>query len=154
FHDLACGDLIDDRRRQFPDDSHRSHLLDCPTQVLYNVIFRSESSLRGTTTTPTGAWLAQDRLRSITGSGRPGDRWGLVGGLAPGGLLADLVFLDLAIECPLADSQEPGRFFTVAAAELEGLGDVVFLDVLQRLPDQAIDAGVSIALAAGGRMLK
>ena len=50
--------------------------------------------------------------------------------------LSPAIFLELAIERTLADTQKPRRFFAVAAGELQGLGDSMPLDLLKRLADQ------------------
>lgn len=55
--------------------------------------------------------------------------------------LPDPVFLDLAIERPLADAERLGGFLAVAAGELQGLGDVVPLDLLEAPADEGGDAG-------------
>src|SRR5262245_6717282 len=49
---------------------------------------------------------------------------------------ARVVFLQLSVESPLADAQNPGGFFAVASLDLEGLGDVVSLDLVHRPAEQ------------------
>ena len=53
---------------------------------------------------------------------------------------ADPVFLDLPIQGPLADAQELGGLLAVALGELQGLGDVVLLDLVERAADQVLGA--------------
>jgi hypothetical protein len=62
----------------------------------------------------------------------------------------DRVFLDLPIEGPLADPEQPGGLLAVAVGELEGLGDVVLLDLLERPADRCAGAEPASAGAARG----
>ena len=48
----------------------------------------------------------------------------------------ELVFLDLAIQRPLADAEHSGRFLAIAAGHAERLGDEQPFDLRQRLADQ------------------
>src|SRR5262249_39376898 len=85
---------------------------------------------------------AWDSARSIPRHARgPGDS-------------ADPVLLELAVERPLTDAEEPGGFLAVAGGQLEGLGNVVLLDRFQRLADQGVDAGVSLAPTGRCRLLE
>src|ERR1700677_4330168 len=54
---------------------------------------------------------------------------------------ADPVFLDLTIQGPLADSEQLRGFLAVAGGELEGLGDVELLDLVERSADELAWAG-------------
>lgn len=50
--------------------------------------------------------------------------------------LADLIFLDFAVEGPLADAEKAGGFLAVAAGDLQGFGDVVFFNLVERFADE------------------
>src|SRR4051812_25332625 len=68
---------------------------------------------------------------------------------APRPAPADAVLLDLAVERPLADAEELGGLLAIAAGQLEGLGDVIAFDLLERAPDQ-VEAAAARLAADGG----
>ena len=51
---------------------------------------------------------------------------------------SESVLFDLAIQSPLANSQQAGGFLTVAVSHFERFLDVITLDVVHRAADQSV----------------